>query len=119
MDILGLFRDSKNAVRFSAGETLFEEGATGDAMFVITEGKISVQLDGNEVDTVEPGGILGEMALVDGSPRSASAVAVVDSEVVPIDREWFNIIVQREPNFALHVMSVTVQRLRRLMRLIG
>jgi CRP-like cAMP-binding protein len=115
MDILALFRDSKNALNLAAGETLFEQGDAGDTMFAVTVGELSVVLDGREIDTVTPGDLLGEMSLVDGSPRSATARAKVDTEVVPIDREWFGIVVKREPNFALHVLSVAVGRVRRLM----
>lgn len=115
MDILTLFRDSKNAVHLAPGDTLFEKDDAGDTMFAVVAGELSVVLDGREIDTLGPGDILGEMSLVDGSPRSATVTAAAASEVVPIDRAWFAIAVKREPNFALHVLSVAVARVRRLM----
>jgi CRP-like cAMP-binding protein len=117
--MLKLFRDSKHKIQLAADETLFDEGDEGDTMYVVLSGRISVQIDGDEVDAVLPGGILGEMALVDSRPRSASAVASEPTEIVSIDRERFGNIVQLVPNFALHILSVNTQRLRRLMRLIG
>ena len=118
MDLLKLFSDSKHKQQLAADQTLFDEGDEGDTMYVVLSGRISVRIDGEEVDAVLPGGILGEMALVDSSPRSAGAVASEASEVVAIDRERFGNIVQLVPNFALHVLEVNTQRLRRLMRLV-
>lgn len=115
MDILALFRGSKNALTLAAGDTLFEQGDAGDTMFALVEGELSVVLDGREIDRLRPGDIFGEMSLVDGSPRSATVRAATEVEVVPIDREWFAIAVKREPNFALHVLGVAVVRVRRLM----
>jgi CRP-like cAMP-binding protein len=115
MDILALFRDSKNPVSLAAGETLFEQGDAGDTMYVVIAGDLTVLLDGQNIDTLTPGDLVGEMSLVDGSPRSATVRARIDSELVPIDRDWFAIVVKREPNFALHVLSVAVGRVRRLM----
>lgn len=115
MDILALFRNSKNAVRLSAGEVLFHEGDAADAMYAVTEGELAIETGGREIDTLLPGDLLGEMAIVDDSPRSATATAKRDTEVVPIDREWFLTIVSREPRFALHLLEVAAGRVRRLM----
>jgi len=64
------------------------------------------------VETVEEGGLLGEMSLVDDRERSASAVALVDCELVPIDEKRFLFLVQETPFFALEVMRTMARRLR-------
>ncbi|HEU5100134.1 MAG TPA: Crp/Fnr family transcriptional regulator [Roseiflexaceae bacterium] len=60
-----------------------------------------------------PGGIVGEMALIDDRPRSATAVAATDCRLVPIDERRFTFLVQQTPMFALAVMRVMAERLRR------
>src|SRR5262245_17473431 len=70
-------------------------------------------LDGNYVyETVSAGGILGETALVDGSPRSATARAIEPSTVIAIDERRFLFMVQQTPFFALRLMRVMTARLR-------
>ena len=59
-------------------------------------------------------GIIGEMALVDDSPRSATVVAFEDSVLIPIGRERFTYLVQRNPKFALFVMDTMVRRIRQM-----
>ena len=63
--------------------------------------------------TVEPGGVLGELALVDKGPRSATAVAKTDCKIAPVDERRFTFLVQEHPYFAKHIMSVMANRLRR------
>ena len=75
MFILNLFRGSKNAVSYEPGQIIFREGEPGDSMYVILEGEIEIRVHDKAIDTSGPGQIIGEMALVDKSPRSATAVA--------------------------------------------
>jgi CRP-like cAMP-binding protein len=66
------------------------------------------------LETVGPGGIIGEMALINTSARSASAIARTDSKLVPITAKRFQFLVQQTPFFALQVMEVMADRLRRM-----
>jgi CRP-like cAMP-binding protein len=69
--------------------------------------------NGNIVyEDLAPGGMVGEMALIDRSPRSATVTALVDSEVVKLDLRRFLYLVQQTPYFSIRVMSVLTQRLR-------
>ena len=113
MDLLTIFSGSKDTLRLAPGERLFEEGDSGTKMFVVLEGELSVEAKGRTVDSAQAGDLIGEMAMIDASPRSASVVAVTDAEVVPVDAAWFKILIRNNPNFALHVMSVMAERLRR------
>ena len=66
-----LFSRDENPVLLSAGEVLFKEGESGDAMFVLLEGSLDVVVSGRVVGVSSRGDILGEMALIDQSPRAA------------------------------------------------
>jgi CRP/FNR family transcriptional regulator, cyclic AMP receptor protein len=98
--------------KVAAGETLIVEGGVPSEMFLVRKGKVKIDVRGKTVEEVGPGGIFGEMALIDQSPRTANATATEESEVIPIDERLFVILVQDAPYFALDVMRTLVQRLR-------
>jgi len=111
-DFLGLFSEESIAITFEAGRELFKKGDPGHDLYVVKSGEIQI-LDGNHVlETVSAGGIIGEMALVDGGPRSATARAVTESVVIPIDERRFLFLVQQTPFFAIRVMRLMSRRLR-------
>jgi CRP-like cAMP-binding protein len=84
-----LFKSSPDAYEVEAGEALFTEHEPGDAMYAVIEGHVEVTLGGHVVQQVGPGGILGEMALIDASPRAATATATVTSRVARVDKKHF------------------------------
>jgi CRP-like cAMP-binding protein len=96
-----------------AGKMIFEQGQPGKQMYLVQSGSVELRVEGRVLETVGEGGVLGEMALVDREPRSATAVATADSLLVEIDEERFRLLVQRVPGFALEVMRVMAQRIRR------
>lgn len=98
---------------FTQGEIIFREGELGDCLYIVAEGQVDIVADGQILETVEAGGILGELALIDDKPRSARAVAHTDCVLTPITRQHFLNLVQRTPLFALQVMRVMAERLRR------
>lgn len=98
---------------FSQGQTIFRQGEPGDRMYIVAEGQVNIMMDGQLLETVNSGGILGEMALIDDKPRSATAIARVDCVLTPIGRQHFLTLVERTPLFALQVMRVMAERLRR------
>lgn len=112
---IDIFKYEKNVAYFAAGETIFEEGDEGHVMYVVQDGEVDIILNGQVIDTITTGSILGEMALIDRSPRSAKSVARVDTRLVPIDEAKFMQHVHRTPFFALQVMRIMTQRLRRRM----
>ena len=81
--------------------------------YVVRSGTVRLHLGDRELETVGEGGIFGEMALVDGAPRSASATAETDCELVAVDERRFQYLVQETPFFAQAVMRVMADRLRR------
>lgn len=111
---INIFRHATDAESVEPGHILFREGDPGDTtMFAVAEGEVELTVDGAVVEEVGPGGILGELALVDHGPRSATAVARTSCQVVRVDAERFNYLVHEHPTFALQVMRVMADRLRR------
>lgn len=95
-----------------AGQQLFAEGDHGEHMFGIVSGQIDLLHGGAVVASLGPNETFGEMALIDDSPRSLTAVASTDAEVVMIDRRTFVFLVHETPMFALEVMRSLADRLR-------
>jgi CRP/FNR family transcriptional regulator, cyclic AMP receptor protein len=114
-----LFQHSPNFKTYAAGEIIFKQGDVGDFMYIVQEGEVEILLHEKVVETVEPGGILGELALIDNRPRAASAIARTDCKVVQIDENRFSYMVQETPHFAIHVMEVMAERLRYMDALAG
>ncbi len=100
--------------RFRAGNHVFVEGDAGHHMFVVLEGQVKIVRDGLILETVGLHGVFGEMALIDDSPRSATATTVTASELAIIDRAGFLRLVGENPGFSLYVMKQMGLRIRRL-----
>lgn len=108
---LNLFGD-KETVSFAAGKPIVQAGDAGETMYVVMEGETEI-LDGPLIlEVAGPGSIVGELALIDDVPRSATVVAKTDCRLVPVDRKRFEYMVQETPYFALAVMKVLADRLR-------
>ena len=95
-----------------AGKTIFEAGDIGDTMYVIIDGEIEINVGTVTVEVAGPGSIVGEMALIDKSPRSATAKARTDCKVAPVDLRRFEFLVQNTPFFSIQVMQIMAERLR-------
>ena|SRR3974390_918274 len=115
MVTLDLFRVAADARPFGAEEAIFRAGEQADYMYVVVEGKVRISANGRELEVLGPGGVFGEIALIDDGPRSADAIAITDCRVVPIDEPWFQFLVQQTPYFSLQIMRVMADRLRRTM----
>ncbi len=113
MSILNLFHNCTSSIAYQPGQVIFSEGDPGDLMFVVLEGEVEVRVHEKVVDTTGPGGILGEMALVDHAPRSATAIAKTACKVAPVGETQFNFMIQETPHFAIAVMRVMCDRLRK------
>jgi len=102
---------------FRAGEIVFNQGDPGDALYAVVTGKIRISAgaaDGREIflNIMEPGDTFGEIALLDGGTRTASATATIPSELVSIRREHFLGLLEREPGMALELLRLCGERLR-------
>ena len=113
MNLTELFRHETDLLELYAGQTLFNEGEKEDLMYVLMSGTALSVVHNRVVETAAAGAIIGEMGMIDEDVRSATVVAKTDCRLVTIDRKRFNFLIQQTPNFALHVMRVIADRLRR------
>lgn len=115
MTEISLFRYAENVLDLEPGDIVFRQGDDADVMYAVVEGSVEVDVDGAVIDRAGPGGIVGEMALVSGSPRSATVRATTTARVAPVSEQQFLQMVEHTPFFALKVMRVMAERLRRRM----
>ncbi|HEY5994906.1 MAG TPA: cyclic nucleotide-binding domain-containing protein [Gallionellaceae bacterium] len=114
MNFATLFQHETDLLEIGAGHPLFKEGDDmNETMYVLMAGTADILVNGKVVEAAKPGAILGEMAMVDQGMRSATVVAKSDCKLVVIGRRRFDFLVQQTPNFALGVMRVIANRLRR------
>ncbi len=114
LNLISLFENEKEKLTVPAGTPVFREGEEAHEFFVVLEGEVDLLVGGQVVETVGPGGMFGEMALVESSPRTATALAKTASTLAPVNERRFNYLVANTPFFALHVMGVLAGRLRRM-----
>jgi CRP-like cAMP-binding protein len=110
---LEFLRREPDIRNFRQGETIFSSGDPGDCMYAVVDGTVEIQLNGKLIETIAPGGVFGEMGLIDGQPRSAMALAASDCSVAVIGEKRFLRLVEMAPQFALQMMRVVSERLRR------
>jgi CRP-like cAMP-binding protein len=113
MTTIGLFRNSTDFETFAAGSVIFNEGDSGRHLYAVKEGTVDILVHGQVVASIGPGEIFGEMALIDSEPRSAKAVAKTECQLVSVDERRFAFLVQQTPQFALQVMKIMAERLRK------
>ena len=102
-----------------AGQNVVTKGAVGACMFVVTKGRIAISVDGTVIEHVEPGGVFGEMALVERAGRAATATAETESAWFLIARNEFLEMVKVKPTFGialLRSMAGRVQHVGKLLR---
>jgi CRP/FNR family transcriptional regulator, cyclic AMP receptor protein len=114
MNLVYHFLHARNTQLLEPGSVLFKEHDAVGPMYVLLEGAARILVAGHVVEMAGPGTLLGEMALVDDLPRSATVVAIAPCRVLPIGRAEFDLLVREKPEFARHVMQVLVHRLRRM-----
>lgn len=102
----------QSVVRYDKGKIIMVTGQAGALMYVVTEGRVAISIRGAIVERVGPGGIFGEMALVDQSPRAANAVAETEVSLLGINRNVFLNLVKSTPTFGIALLSATAERLR-------
>ena len=103
--------------RVAAGTTLFSKGDPGTELFAVSAGTVKISVpapDGREAmfNLLHPCEIFGEIALLDGRPRTADAMAMTDCELTVIERRDFLAFVHGEPNVALQLIALLCERLR-------
>ena len=102
---------------YAKGCGIFSQGDDGDALFGVASGRVRISASaagGREVflNIMEPGDTFGEIAVMDGLPRTASAAALDDSTLMVIQRADFLPLLEREPQLAIHLLKLLCERLR-------
>ena len=118
MKVKGLFQDNAKAHAFKAGQVIFTVGDPGDTMYGIISGEVEIFMKNKLLAQLTADDVFGEMALIDRTPRSATAIAKTDCSIAVLDEHRFLFLVQETPLFALHVMSTMAERLRRMNELV-
>src|SRR5260221_3266442 len=113
MKLPNIFEKDATPIPFTAGQIIFEERQARDVMYVVKKGEVDIVIRSHVVETVGEDSFFGELALIDHAPRSATAIAKTDCELIKIDERQFLYLVQETPFFALIVMRTLAARIRR------
>jgi CRP-like cAMP-binding protein len=112
MKFLKMFRNWDDMEEVPPQTVIFSEGDPADVMYVIVSGEVGLTLRGETVGSEGEGGIFGEMAMINSAKRSDTATALSEVRLARMDRERFRQLVNENPEFSFHVMSVLANRLR-------
>ncbi len=96
------------------GEKLFSQGDVGDALYLVDTGLIGIKVNDNEVAKLGKNACIGEMALIDGEQRSASAVALEESKLYYISAFEFNYLLSTQPSIAISLLKTLSSRIREI-----
>lgn len=116
MNSADLFAQEADTINLSPGAVLFRQGDAGNEMFVLTQGVMDILVGEIVVETALRGALIGEMALIEETPRTATVIAKTACRLARIDERRFHQLIQQNPEFASHVMKVLVDRLREMNR---
>ncbi len=105
--------------RFSSNQVIFHHGDPGGLLYIVSKGKVKISYstqDGQEalLAILGAGDFFGELALLDDSPRSATAESIESTEAMTLHREDFRHYLASNPDFALHVLQTLARHIRRL-----
>lgn len=112
MNMLEYFSNWDDVVEIPKKTEIFHELDSADYMYVILSGEVEVSLRGEPLGAELEGGIVGEMAMINDSTRSATAKTLSKVRAARINRDRFKEIIVDNPDFALHIMQVMANRLR-------
>jgi len=111
---LDIFAGEEHPRTCEAGEVIFRAMEMGAEMYVVIEGKVELTVGSTVLETVGPGEPFGEMALIDQTPRVATAIAKTPCKLAVVPEKRFLFLVQTQPQFALQIMKVMADRLRKM-----
>jgi CRP/FNR family cyclic AMP-dependent transcriptional regulator len=105
--------------RFRRGEVIFHQGDPGDALFIVMNGAIKISLPSDAGDeailaTLRSGDVFGELALLDGAPRSATATSLEPTETLVLPRDQFRELIATEPVMREALLATLAAEVRRL-----
>lgn len=98
---------------YAAGETIVEEGEKGVALYVVLSGRVRVERSGEQLGELGAGDFFGELALIEDEPRSATVVAVDETECILFVAWEFRALIKEQPQIAVPIMLALIERLHR------
>src|SRR5689334_4122447 len=104
----------KARMHYPLNRTIITEGTAGIFMYVVIEGNVVISIQQKVVERVGPGGVFGELALIDQGTRAASAVAASDCTLLAVDRNSFLDLVRKRPEIGVELLKNLSERLRYL-----
>ena len=113
-NILNMVQNMGTPRTYQPGERVFIEGSPGSTMYVVLDGNIEIRVGNKSMEVAGRGSIIGEMALIDSSARSATVVAQDFCVLAQVNRSQFLSLMQKTPLFGLSVMKSLVTRLRNM-----
>jgi CRP/FNR family cyclic AMP-dependent transcriptional regulator len=123
---LDFFRSTGTIEELPAGKAFFSEKEKAGGLFsknarmyLLLEGEIGLMIHNKFFGVVKPGHIFGELAVIAGLARSATAMAKINCKVLSLDEKQFHAALEKKPDFALMLMSIMAQRLRQSMAKLG
>lgn len=110
--ILNKLAEQCQTVDLDPGEILFKEGDSGQNMYVVLTGRLTISKDGQEIAEIQGGEVFGEMAIIDSKNRSATVQAVVQSSIMEITRPQFDSLLASNDQFLFSLLSTLSDRSR-------
>ena len=114
VQVLEHFRNAPAIRTVPAGVTLFKAGDPADFVYILIDGQANLLVGKTVVEVAVRGNLLGEVALIDGKPRSATVMTRTQCQVLPIDAAQFHALMRDLPEFSDYVMSAMAERMRRM-----
>jgi putative iron-dependent peroxidase len=105
--------DLATEIRAADGEVLMRQGDSGDEFFVVASGHVVVEREGQRLARLGPGEFLGEIALIDGRPRTATAIADGDTHLLVLGNSQFETVIEEFPGLGRQIARALVDRIRR------
>jgi CRP-like cAMP-binding protein len=111
---LGVLESAATEMELGAGKILTKQGELGRHFVVIVEGEVEVTRDGTQIALLGPGSFFGEMSLLDGKPRTATATTVGPAHVLMLTTDAFHEVLATMPSVDRKLLSVLATRLREI-----
>jgi CRP-like cAMP-binding protein len=112
MEFLKMFSHWKEVEEHKAQTVIFEEGAPAEALYVVLSGEIALNLRGERLGVEGVGGIIGEMAISPSAALNTTATSLTDAKLARLSRYQLNMLMAKNTEFSLHVMTTLANRLR-------
>jgi CRP-like cAMP-binding protein len=111
---LDTFATEESTQVYEAGQVIFQQYDMGAEMYFVLAGEVELTIGSKVLEVIGPGEPFGEMALIDQAPRTATAIAKTSCKLVVVPEKRFLFMVQQAPEFALQIMKVMADRLRKM-----